>query len=155
MFIDYYSILNVDHKANSEVIKKAYRRESFKWHPDKNPGTDTVREMQQINEAFLILYDPDARQRYDKEYTLFKQKFADNECTESNYDIQDDILKDWINKARQQAIDFVKQTIQDISGLAKESSRAAFDKVKYLVLLWIFILIAWFFLPNNFITDIN
>ena len=111
--------------------------------------------MQQINEAFLILYDPDARQRYDKEYTLFKQKFADNECTESNYDIQDDILKDWINKARQQAIDFVKQTIQDISGLAKESSRAAFDKVKYLVLLWIFILIAWFFLPNNFITDIN
>ena len=94
MFIDYYSILNVGHKANSESIKKAYRRESFKWHPDKNPGTDTVREMQQINEAFLILYDPDARQRYDKEYTLFKQKFADNECTESNYDIQDDILKD-------------------------------------------------------------
>ena len=86
MFIDYYSILNVDHKANSEVIKKAYRRESFKWHPDKNPGNDTIREMQQINEAFLILGDPDARQRYDKEYTLFKQKLADNECTESNYE---------------------------------------------------------------------
>ena len=144
MFLDYYSILNVDHEANSEVIKKAYRREAIKWHPDKNPGKDTVREMQQIIEAFTILNDPDARQRYDKEYTLFKQKFADNECTESNYDIQDDILKDWINKARRQAIDFVKQTIQDISGLTKESSSAAFDKVKYLVLLYIFIQIAYF-----------
>ena len=78
MFIDYYSILNVDHKANSEVIKKAYRREAIKWHPDKNPGKDTAREMRQIIEAFYILNDPDARQRYDKEYTLFKQKFAMN-----------------------------------------------------------------------------
>ena len=144
MFIDYYSTLNVDHKANSGVIKRAYRRQAIKWHPDKNPGKDTASEMQQVNEAYLILGDPDARERYDKEYILFKQKFADNECTESNYDIQDDILKDWINKARQQAIDFVKQTIQDISGLAKESSRAAFDKVKYLVLLYIFIQIAYF-----------
>ena len=144
MFIDYYSILNVDHKANSEVIKKAYRREAIKWHPDKNPGKDTAREMRQIIEAFYILNDPDARQKYDKEYTLFKQKFADNECTESNYDIQDDILKDWINKARRQAIDFAKQTIQDISGLTKESTSAAFDRVKYLVLLYILIQIAWF-----------
>ena len=144
MFIDYYSILNLDNKANSEVIKKAYRRQAIKWHPDKNPGKDTAREMQQVNEAYLILGDPDARERYDKEYTLFKQRFADNEGADSSYDIQDDILKDWINKARRQSIDLAKQTIQDIAGLTKESTSAAFDRVKYLVLLYILIQIAWF-----------
>lgn len=144
MFIDYYLILDVDHKANSEVIKKAYRRQAIKWHPDKNPGRDTARKMQQVNEAYLILSDPDARERYDKEFILFKQRFADNEGADAGYDIQDDILKDWINKARQQSIDLAKQTIQDIVGLAKESTSAAFDRVKYLVLLYILIQIAWF-----------
>ncbi|MBT5469803.1 MAG: DnaJ domain-containing protein [Nitrospina sp.] len=144
MFIDYYSTLNVDHKANSGVIKRAYRRQAIKWHPDKNPGKDTASEMQQVNEAYLILGDPDARERYDKEYTLFKQKFSGNEETDSSYDIQDDILNDWINKARRQSIDLAKQTIQDIVGLTKESTSAAFDRVKYLVLLYILIQIAWF-----------
>jgi|TARA_B100001964_G_scaffold32749_1_gene34515 hypothetical protein len=37
-----------------------------------------------------------------------------------------------------------KQTIQDIAGLTKESASAAFDRVKYLVLLYILIQIAWF-----------
>ena len=144
MFIDYYSTLNVDHKANSGVIKRAYRRQAIKWHPDKNPGKDTAREIQQVYEAYLILGDPDARERYDKEYTLFKQKFSGNEETDSSYDIQDDILNDWINKARRQSIDLAKQTIQDIVGLTKESTSAAFDRVKYLVLLYILIQIAWF-----------
>jgi curved DNA-binding protein CbpA len=144
VFIDYYSTLNVDHKANSGVIKRAYRRQAIKWHPDKNPGKDTASEMQQVNEAYLILGDPDARERYDKEYTLFKQKFSGNEETDSSYDIQDDILNDWINKARRQSIDLAKQTIQDIVGLTKESTSAAFDRVKYLVLLYILIQIAWF-----------
>lgn len=144
MFIDYYSTLNIDHKANSDVIKKAYRRQAIKWHPDKNPGKDTASEMQQVNEAYLILSDPDGRERYDNEYALFKQKFAGNEGTDSSYDIQDDILKDWINKARRQSIDLAKQTIQDIVGLTKESTSAAFDRVKYLVLLYILIQIAWF-----------
>ena len=143
MFIDYYSILNVDHKANSEVIKKAYKRQAIKWHPDKNLGKDTSREMQQINEAYLILGDPDARKRYDKEYALFKQVFSNNEGTDSNYDIQDDILKDWISRARRQSIDLAKQAIMDISGLTKESASAAFNRVKYLVLLYVFLQILW------------
>jgi curved DNA-binding protein CbpA len=143
VFIDYYSILNVDHKANSEVIKKAYKRQAIKWHPDKNLGKDTSREMQQINEAYLILGDPDARKRYDKEYALFKQVFSNNEGTDSNYDIQDDILKDWISRARRQSIDLAKQAIMDISGLTKESASAAFNRVKYLVLLYVFLQILW------------
>jgi len=143
VFIDYYSILNVDNKADSEDIKKAYKRQAIKWHPDKNPGKDTAREMQQINEAYLILGDPDARKRYDIEYTLFKQRFADKKDTGSTYDMQDDVLRDWINKARRQSVDLAKQTIQDISGLTKESTSAAFNRVKYLVVLYILIQIAW------------
>jgi DnaJ-class molecular chaperone len=144
VFTDYYSILAVDYNASSDEIKKAYRKQSIKWHPDKNIGRDTTRKMEQINEAYLILGDPEARKRYDKEYALLEEVYSDRQEDDINYDIQDDVLSDWINKAREQSINLAKQTVQDISGLTKQSMRAAFDSVKHLVVLLILLLIASF-----------
>jgi len=73
MFKDYYAILEISHSATKTEIKSAYKKQAVKWHPDKNQGVDTTQKMQEINEAYLILNDDDARIRYDREYLRFKQ----------------------------------------------------------------------------------
>ena len=64
MFKDYYKLLDIAQNATDEEIKKAYREQSFKWHPDRNQETDTTMRMQEIVEAHLILKDKEARERY-------------------------------------------------------------------------------------------
>ena len=34
---DYYKLLGVDKNASEKLIKRAYRTQSKKYHPDKNP----------------------------------------------------------------------------------------------------------------------
>lgn len=62
-----YRLLDVDPGADVAVIKKAYRRLSLKWHPDKNPDKkDEATEMfQKIATAYEVLSSADMREAYD------------------------------------------------------------------------------------------
>ena len=63
---DYYKILGVDRNSPPEEIKKAYRSQAMKYHPDKNPG-DSASEskFKEITEAYDILSDPEKRKNHD------------------------------------------------------------------------------------------
>jgi len=65
MFKDYYAILEISQNATFEEIRKAYKKQSKKWHPDKNIGEDVTSIMQDINEAYDVLKKFHKRQEYD------------------------------------------------------------------------------------------
>ena len=62
---DYYVTLQVDPRADREVIEAAYRRLARKWHPDRSPAPEAAAKMQDLNEAYEVLGDPERRRAYD------------------------------------------------------------------------------------------
>lgn len=59
---NYYNILGVNENASSDEIKKAFRKLSLKYHPDKG-GDD--KKFKQINEAYQTLSTDEKRKQYD------------------------------------------------------------------------------------------
>jgi molecular chaperone DnaJ len=64
---DYYEVLEVSRDASQDEIKKAYRKQALKYHPDKNPGDKTAEErFKEAAEAYEVLRDSQKRQKYDQ-----------------------------------------------------------------------------------------
>ena len=146
---DYYAILNLSPNATAAQIKSAFRKEALKWHPDRNKSLDAINKMQLINEAYLILKDEEARSKYDREYKRYQnfksqQKttrdvHSSTSSTSSNnqYKFDDDVLNDWIKKARKQARDMVRMSVDDLVGMSKSAIGSAWEATKYHILVLI------------------
>ncbi|MGX7590422.1 DnaJ C-terminal domain-containing protein [Candidatus Karelsulcia muelleri] len=65
---DYYQILGLDRNANSDEIKRAYRKFALKYHPDRNLTNkkEAEEKFKEAAEAYSILSDKNKRQQYDQ-----------------------------------------------------------------------------------------
>jgi DnaJ family protein A protein 2 len=60
--LNYYEILGISKDASSNDIKKAFKASALTQHPDKG---GTVDSFACIQEAYMVLYDPEKRKDYD------------------------------------------------------------------------------------------
>ena len=66
---DYLSILGLSPDFDDKELKKAFRREARKWHPDLNKNDLNAEErFKLINEAYECLRDPNIKKNNSDEY---------------------------------------------------------------------------------------
>jgi DnaJ-class molecular chaperone len=145
MIPNHYKTLGLKQTASKEDIKKAYRQLALKYHPDCNKSSDAHEKFIEINEAYLILFDDEAKVKYDREYMYY---FGDNDKAESSSSIfqekrgtkrefqqtyasnrepqfKDEDLNQWTKNAREQAESYAKMAFDEFSkliiGMVKET----------------------------------
>jgi len=84
----YYSILGLDNNATEDEIKRAYRQEALKWHPDKWMGSENTEDkrleaehrFKDIAQAYEVLSNKEKRERYDEADSEDDEHDCDCDC---------------------------------------------------------------------------
>ena len=65
---DYYRILEIPRDAGQDAIKKAYRKQALRWHPDKNQDNKQAAEekFKEVAEAYDVLSDLQKKAVFDQ-----------------------------------------------------------------------------------------
>ena len=123
---DFYTILGVSRTASPDEIKSAHRELVKKYHPDLFPGaTQKARankKLQQINEAYAILSNPERRRQYDSRYfsraTVVNPAASAGKRRSTASFRRPPAVPVWENFARR-ANEKLKQIIKTLSSLAE------------------------------------
>lgn len=85
---NYYELLEVDVKASKEIIDKAFKVLAKRYHPDTQPEDKKAwaEEMfKKINEAYEVLSNPEAREKYDIELDYDKNSAIQALCAKNEH----------------------------------------------------------------------
>ena len=78
---DLYEILGINKNASDDEIKKAFRKLSLKYHPDRQGGKtekekkEAEEKMKEISAAWTVLSDPEKKRQYDMYGTYDENMF--------------------------------------------------------------------------------
>lgn len=75
MFVDFYEILQISPNADAETIRRVYRMQAQRFHPD-NKETGNAEAFRKISDAYEALIDPGRRAAYDREHREAQRRAA-------------------------------------------------------------------------------
>ncbi|MCP4432896.1 MAG: DnaJ domain-containing protein [Gammaproteobacteria bacterium] len=88
--MDPYHILGVQYNATREEIKKAYRKEAMKWHPDRNQSSSEAREQfHRVATAYKILSERIQKPKNSGFSSRSSEKQRENNSEHSDYRADD------------------------------------------------------------------
>jgi DnaJ family protein C protein 17 len=100
---DFYELLGVAFDAEEAAIKKAYRKASIKYHPDKNPdNADAANRFIYLGWARDILLDATLKGEYDRSRTRRREKVLQDELLDGRRRK----MKEDLERREQQGRDF-------------------------------------------------
>ncbi|WP_338970638.1 DnaJ C-terminal domain-containing protein [Spiroplasma endosymbiont of Labia minor] len=106
---DYYEVLGVSKDANTDEIKKAYRKLAKQYHPDMNQSADAEEKFKEASEAAEILLDSKKRSMYDQ----FGHSGVNGQYANAGFGGFEDIFK---NMRQGTSSDFFEDILSDIFG---------------------------------------
>ena len=148
MFKDYYKILNITCPSSADEIKKAYREQAMRWHPDRNPGRDTTAKMQDVVEAYYVLGNAARKIRYDAEYELYMAAYTkrasehSQHSASSDYQAHNPNLRQDMSDAQREAAQYVREFFQSLKQNGQVAAKGAWEELKK----WLVILLVFFIL---------
>ena len=147
----YYKILGASENATEDELKKKYRAECMKWHPDRwVNGTDEEKKtaeenFKKLNEAYSVLSDKQKRQAYDSgmdeqwqdaggfnPFDIFKQHFGGKDPFSDffggGWDDDNNFRSDPIKRGKDIDIDITLTMEEANKGLTKSISYEIHEK---------------------------
>jgi DnaJ homolog subfamily C member 17 len=132
-FVDYYDLLSISASATESEIRRAYRKTSLLYHPDKVKQTpETLDKFQLLQVAINILTDAAEKSKYDQTREAKQRRITENAALEERRrKMKEDLEKRETNtndgKIPLSTVNGVKRTWSerelDIKRIAEENRR--------------------------------
>lgn len=120
---NYYEVLGISSSATPAEIKKAYRVEALKHHPDKNPHRheEATAQFKLIAEAYTVLSDTKQRAKYDTDPLTFFVAFG----AEKAYDLFRDVFGEDVTSTLKCAAEGVSEQISQLATVTAQPREMA------------------------------
>ncbi|KAI5800053.1 hypothetical protein EDC01DRAFT_648761 [Geopyxis carbonaria] len=124
--IDFYQILSIPTDAVSDsVLRKAFRKQSLLWHPDKNQAPDAPEKFHLLTVAYDVLSDPAAKAAYDNARAARLGKKRRSEAFDLNRRKMQEELETRENRAKRARVDSENEEEKFKSQLVKLQEEGA------------------------------
>ncbi len=113
--VDYYELFSVSPTASEAEIRRAYRKTSLLYHPDKvKPTPETLDKFQLLQTALNILTDADEKRKYDQTREAKQRRQAETAALDS--------------RRRQMVEDLEKREAASVNGAKNGTKRTWTDR---------------------------
>ncbi|TKA63677.1 hypothetical protein B0A49_09063, partial [Cryomyces minteri] len=133
---DYYELLGVAFETNEADIRRGYRKQALKYHPDKNAGNEAaVQKFHLLQIAYDVLSDPAAKTLYDNARTARLQKQRQHDLFEGKRrQMKEDLERreSGFKRKRDEEEDAEAKLEREIRRLAEDGKRRRKEKEEML-----------------------